>query len=217
LASKDAKGNVTRTSEVTWGTANPKDGATGGGVSAVEDRPAYQQFITWVKGLVPGTKGRIVPDIAADASPRTPVEVPTSLGTAGVGGTSFSNPLFYAMTRQLSEASGKDIGFINTQLYKWGQDPVVAKKVFFDITQGDNGMGKPGYHAGPGYDAVTGWGSPNFQGMLDELKNPSTSLVRSALFGLKGSALRTAHTALTNPMDLVTLPKGWNGQDNTNK
>lgn len=217
LASRDPKtGKLSIKSETTWGTANPKDGAAGGGVSAVEDRPAYQQFITWVKGLVPGTKGRIVPDISADASPRTPVEVPTSLGMAGVGGTSFSNPLFYAMTRQLSEASGKDIGFINTQLYKWGQDPVVAAKVFNDITTGDNGMGKAGYHAGPGYDAATGWGSPNFQGMLAELKNPSTSAVRSALFGLKGSALRTAHTLVTNPGSLDWLPKGVNGTQTDN-
>jgi len=217
LANKDAKGNVIRTKETTWGTANPKDGATGGGVSAVEDRPSYQSPITWVKSLIAGAKGRIVPDIAADASPRTPVEVPTSLGMAGVGGTSFSNPLFYAMTRQLSEASGKPIGFINTQLYKWGLDPKVASKVFFDITDGDNGMGKAGYHAGPGFDAVTGWGSPNFKGMLAELQNPSTSAVRSALFGLKGSAVRTAHTLVTNPGSLDFLPKGVNGQENTNK
>jgi kumamolisin len=210
----DAKG--ARDTEVVWS----QSGATGGGVSAVESRPAYQKFITWVKSLS-GKDGRIVPDISMDASPRTPVEVPTSQGLAGVGGTSFSNPLFYAFTRQLSEASGKDIGFINTQLYNWGQDPAIAKKVFFDVTSGDNGMGKTGYHAGPGFDAATGWGAPNFDAMVAELKTPSNahlSAARSFGYGLGTSALRGAHTAITNPKALIpsfSTFKGWNTQNET--
>ncbi|GEM_PF-1663199 len=207
----DASGR--RVKEVAWS----RNGATGGGVSAVEPRPVYQKFITWISNAGGRSfSGRIVPDISMNASPDTPVEVPTDQGLIGVGGTSSSNPLFQALVRQLSEASGKPIGFVNTMLYRWGQDPVIARKVFNDITVGDNKLGGTGYSAGPGFDAVTGWGSPNFQGMLDELMNPTHPLVsaaRRAGYRAYYRGMQTGINVARRPSLIFRLPQGVNIQN----
>lgn len=81
--------------------------------------------------------------------------------TYGVGGTSASAPIFAGIVTLLNEARlavGKGpIGFLNPTLY---QNP----DAFNDITIGNNsGCGTAGFHAVPGWDPVTGLGTPNFE------------------------------------------------------
>ena len=77
-----------------------------------------------------------------------------------VFGTSASSPTVGSIITLVNEARidvGKSsVGFINPTIY---QHP----NVFNDITQGGNqGCGTPGFTAVPGWDPVTGLGTPNF-------------------------------------------------------
>ncbi|KAJ4422716.1 hypothetical protein N0V82_002613 [Gnomoniopsis sp. IMI 355080] len=80
--------------------------------------------------------------------------------TLGVGGTSASTPIFAGIVTLLNEAriaAGKGpIGFLNPTLY-------ANPDAFNDITIGSNpGCGTGGFNATPGWDPVTGLGTPNF-------------------------------------------------------
>ena len=60
---------------------------------------------------------------------------------------------------RINQQLGKPAGFINPLLY--AQEPGALN----DITSGNNDITGQigGYQAGPGWDACTGWGSPNAQ------------------------------------------------------
>lgn len=81
--------------------------------------------------------------------------------TYGVGGTSASAPIFAGIVTLLNEAriaAGKGpIGFLNPTLY-------ANPGAFNDITIGSNpGCGSGGFNATPGWDPVTGLGTPDYQ------------------------------------------------------
>ncbi|HJZ91438.1 MAG TPA: hypothetical protein VKE40_11235, partial [Gemmataceae bacterium] len=101
-----------------------------------------------------------VPDVAYGADPETGVavysSVPNDTGQAGwmvVGGTSASAPQWaalIALANQERAAIGRPtLGRAADVLYS------LPRRDFHDITTGGNG-----YLAGPGYDLVTGLGSP---------------------------------------------------------
>lgn len=97
------------------------------------------------------------PDVAAIGQKVATVFNGTTLG---VGGTSASCPIFAGIVTLLNEAriaSGKGpIGFLNPTLY-------AHPDAFNDITIGSNpGCGTGGFNATPGWDPVTGLGTPNF-------------------------------------------------------
>lgn len=120
---------------------------SGGGASRYEPRPAYQTNF--------GLSGsmRAVPDVSYDADPNTGVPVYDSLGYSGqygwfqVGGTSAGAPQWAAIQALGLSAS-------NNNFYQDTKSSAYAS-YFRDITGGSNG-----YSAGPGYDYVTGLGSP---------------------------------------------------------
>ena len=69
--------------------------------------------------------------------------------------------------------SGKQIGFLTPRLYhpspKTNGEPVGAVACR-DITSGSNASGNaPGYSAGFGFDACSGWGSPDGKKLFDTL------------------------------------------------
>ena len=61
----------------------------------------------------------------------------------------------------LNQQLKQPVGFLNPLLY----DPAVGTAAFQDITSGDIGA----YKAKPGWDACTGWGSPNGARLLQKL------------------------------------------------
>ena len=79
-----------------------------------------------------------------------------------VGGTSATAPLWATLVARLNQALGNPIGFLNPSLYET-QDRGVLR----DITVGNIGS----YSATPGWDACTGFGSPNGVRLLNALKN----------------------------------------------
>lgn len=139
---------------------------SGGGYSQVFARPSWQDNLPAGSSAIPaGSRG--VPDISMDASCSTYVIVldtaPGFGGYYGVCGTSAASPMFAGVVAITDQYAGKDLGLINDDLYQLANSPAAASTLF-DVTRGDNiqaGSGVPGYSAGPGWDAVTGIGTPN--------------------------------------------------------
>lgn len=133
-------------SESSW-----QDG--GGGPSAVESRPNYQNGIADIVG-----SQRATPDVSADANPTSGVWVLDTLvdGPGAwfvVGGTSVSAPVWAGIvnaTGAFASSSQAELG----RLYG-GTGPIS----FTDITFGNCGP-YVDYLAGPGWDFCTGNGSP---------------------------------------------------------
>jgi kumamolisin len=153
-------------SEVVWNDLNDPQpmGAGGGGVSSVFARPPYQNNA----GVPPAVDpphfiGRGVPDVAAVADPATGVVVIRVDGKSlePIGGTSAAAPLWASLIVRLNQALGTRVGFLNPTLYT-----TLSTGVLNDIVSGNNGA----YNAGPGWDACTGFGSPDGTKILNALK-----------------------------------------------
>lgn len=160
--------------ETTWNDNADGDGATGGGISTVFPVPGYQKGIS-------GLRGRGVPDVAFDADPLTgvPVVVSQQGGTliVPVGGTSVGSPAWAAIVVLANQFAGKRLGFLNPTLYALSASSSYAD-AFHDITTGNNtytvfGPNGPititGYNAGPGWDLVTGVGTPKVSSLASLL------------------------------------------------
>jgi subtilase family serine protease len=157
--------------ETAWGLPEGDPGtgfqASGGGFSHLFRRPAYQNGVHGIGSM------RGVPDIAADANPNpnTGLPVVTSDASAGYtisehGGTSASAPIWAGIIALADQRAGRHLGFVNSAIYKIARSPHY-RQAFHDITAGPSNKAEfphgtiTGYRAGPGWDPVTGWGSPN--------------------------------------------------------
>jgi kumamolisin len=154
--------------ETTWfdGDGLRKDGggSTGGGVSEIIARPTWQKSITIASVNPNAPAGRCVPDVAADAAGSTGYFMVAQGKGQVSGGTSAAAPLWAALLARLM-ANGKTVGYFTPLLYqanaRTSGHPLGAAALK-DITSGGNATtAAGGYKAGAGYDAVTGWGSPN--------------------------------------------------------
>jgi kumamolisin len=160
-------------SEEVWNETMQSEGATGGGVSAVFTKPAYQNSVNVPPSANPPHQvGRGVPDVAADADPETGVVVMHVDGKQleVIGGTSAAAPMWASLVLRLNQGLNARCGFLNPLLY--GK---FATGVLHDITVGNNGA----YSAGSGWDACTGLGSPNGDGLLSALSG-TTQQAKSA-------------------------------------
>jgi kumamolisin len=133
--------------------------ASGGGTSRFFSSPTWQVG----SGVSPGTQ-RLVPDVCSAADPNTGALLVFQGRTMGIGGTSWSAPMwagFCALINQARSHNGKpSLGFLNPSLYK-----LIGTPAFRDITSGSNGA----FHCGKGYDQVTGLGSPNVTELIARL------------------------------------------------
>ena len=118
---------------------------TGGGYSTFFPTQTFQIGIPKPPSGSTYGKGRMVPDVAADADPNTGYNITVHGAGTVVGGTSAVAPLYAG----LFAAFGKKLGFVSPTLYK---NPAA----FSDITSGGNGY----YSAGPGPDPCSGLGVP---------------------------------------------------------
>jgi subtilase family serine protease len=153
---------------------------SGGGVSEIFARPSYQSALSF-----PG--GRAVPDVAALGDPQTGLLVgQTQTFPNGVyydeyrlGGTSLSSPIFAGLMALADQKSGHPHGFANPLFYAnpgafydvTSVKTAVARRNFnnsVDASAGtadrlrtfDDYSGSPTQHTGPGWDNVTGLGTP---------------------------------------------------------
>jgi pro-kumamolisin-like protein len=126
---------------------------SGGGVSQVFARPAYQAGC----GIPPGSQ-RLVPDVALESNPSPGNYVLKNGGWYIVGGTSGAAPQWAGFFAQLNQKrGGNGLGNPGTLLYG-----LCGTSAFHDVTSGTNGD----YAAGPGFDLVTGLGSIHAQNFL---------------------------------------------------
>ena len=152
--------------EKTWkdGDGLRKDGggATGGGVSTHFARPQWQKVS--VKSVNPGSiQGRVIPDVAADASASTGYFTVVDGQAGAIGGTSAAAPLWAALIARVNAKlpSGKRVGYLAPMLYQKVSKKTIGATSCRDITTGDNiSAAIGGYRAKKGFDAVTGWGVP---------------------------------------------------------
>ncbi|KAF2089662.1 tripeptidyl peptidase-like protein [Saccharata proteae CBS 121410] len=148
--------------------------ASGGGYSNYFSMPSYQEdvvtsYTSSLGDLYAGlynTTGRAYPDIAAQGQ-----RYVVTWGGEDVllDGTSASTPAASAIIALMNDAllaAGKSpLGFLNPWLYSGA-----GAAAFNDITSGSAvGCGVDGFPAQTGWDAVTGWGSPNFTEALSYL------------------------------------------------
>ncbi|KAI8972408.1 subtilisin-like protein [Trametes punicea] len=147
---------------------------SGGGFSNVFPRPVFQQnaVTTYLKKYPPGyasniynASGRGFPDVSANG-------LNYSVAINGVfnlvSGTSASAPTFASILSAVNDArlaiGKKPVGWINPAIYSDS-----FEGVFNDITNGSNpNCGTQGFLAKPGWDPVTGLGTPNFPKMLEK-------------------------------------------------
>jgi subtilase family serine protease len=139
--------------------------ASGGGFSRLFPRPGYQDGVPGIGA----TRG--VPDVSADASGHVNLGIVLRNGgrnmISNAGGTSASAPIWAALITLADQYAGRHLGFINPAVYQIARGPQYHQ-AFHDITTGDNTAEFPpktiaGYQAAPGWDPVTGWGSPDAQ------------------------------------------------------
>ncbi len=144
-------------SESGWGDGNSSasDGGSGGGISRIEAQPLYQQ------GLVTqSTQFRTIPDVSMLADPNTGVAVYDTYdnfdGWSVIGGTSLAAPIWAGIIALANQ--GRVLGGGGTLDGPTETLPKIyslSSTDFHDITTGNNG-----FAAGPGYDLVTGRGTP---------------------------------------------------------
>jgi kumamolisin len=146
-------------SETVWHESD--DSATGGGVSNVFELPDYQEKAKVPVSVNSNSKGRGVPDVAANADPATGYRVLVDGNQFVIGGTSAVAPLIAGLIARVNEINGKNLGFFHHELY----NSTLACR---DITKGDNitTSTNKGYSAKKGWDACTGWGAPIGNGWL---------------------------------------------------
>ena len=140
--------------EQAWFDA-PLSQGTAGGVSSLFDRPAWQGLMA----LNPGTKKRLTPDVSAVADPFTGLKIVLNQQQIVGGGTSQAAPLWAGiaavMNGYLVDHGGRPLGDLNPLLYRVAEGSRLP--AFHDIVLGGNAVAT----AGPGYDLVTGLGTPD--------------------------------------------------------
>jgi kumamolisin len=150
----------------------PEGGSTGGGVSSVpfsntKERPDWQNNIT-IRSVNPGAiNGRCIPDLSANADwNASPYLLVVNGRSEPNGGTSAAAPLIAGLLTLINAArpAGKRVGYLTPVLYQTigAHNKTVGAVGCTDVTHGNNITAQiGGYTAGPGYDAVSGWGTPN--------------------------------------------------------
>ncbi len=228
-------------SETAWSTLSdysysPASG-TGGGASTVEPEPDYQLGVQQ-------TGFRTAPDVAFDADPTTGVAVFDTFRTSApwneVGGTSLGAPAIaglMAIVNQGRTLNGQ--GTFNATNPQQALSALysVPSGDFHDITTGTIYTGffygvftGPVYSAGPGYDEVTGLGTPvgnslandlaAYTGASTQLPSATTSLTvvstatQTVSFKLSGVNYTAANASFGQSVTLTATVSAGNASAN---
>ncbi len=132
--------------------------ASVGGVSSLHEEPIWQRTAGIAKKT--GKRGRGVPDVAGKADLAGGYSMTVGGREIAMGGTSAAAPLWAALLSVINAKTGTRAGWINPLLYRSS-----FREATRETTRGTNGV----YHAGEGWNACTGWGSPKGQQLLAAL------------------------------------------------
>jgi hypothetical protein len=186
---------------------------SGGGISPDSTPiPPWQNNIADAANNA-STTFRNVPDVAAEADFDNYV-CDLGICSGGWAGTSFAAPRWAAFTalanQQAALAGDPPIGFLNPALYTFAP----SSAALHDIRSGSNNTGNNCCNAVPGYDLVTGWGSPAGQTLIDALAPaPSLQLIANPATltlnpGQSASILITIHSLNPATLTVTGLPNG---------
>lgn len=138
-----------------WVDSPLSQGSTGG-VSVLFDRPQWQSQLDIMQDT---QRRRLAPDVSAVADPFTGVRFIYKQTEVLGGGTSQSAPIWAAMTVLINEYleahGGHQLGNANPLFYRVAAGSYLPG--FRNLGRGGNAV----YYSNPGYDLVTGLGSPN--------------------------------------------------------
>lgn len=158
----------------------PMSQGSSGGVSRLFARPDYQRAVVVDRD----TDHRLVPDVSAVADPFTGVQIVFEQNRRIGGGTSQAAPIWAGLTALMNQYvlahGGPPLGDINPLLYRAAQGS--RRQGFRDITTGGNAVDTPT----PGYDLVTGLGSPNIDNLVRNLLDVQKSQAVAAGFAPGG-------------------------------
>ena len=144
---------------------SPLSQGTSGGVSKLFPRPAWQRRL--VAERDPGKRERrLTPDVSALADPFTGVKIRFDQQDLVGAGTSQAAPIWAGLTALMNQYllanGGQLLGDINPLLYRVAAG--ANSPGFRDVTLGGNAVDV----AVPGYDLVTGLGSPNVEQLASD-------------------------------------------------
>ena len=226
-------GNYSWAGETGWSYNSPENfptSAGGGGISTFYKAPTYQSN----NGIDLGDGFRTVPDVSSDANPASgvwiydPYDNGASTPWSVEGGTSLSSPTWAGLIAVADQGREVDYGLAALNgpnqtlpaLYALGSptdNPANYETYFHDITVGFNF-----YNAGPGYDLVTGIGSPQANNLLPALAGYGAAtgakvviqtpenVIKGGQFGLEIEATTKAGTLAIgyDGTAIVTLTSG---------
>lgn len=137
---------------------------SGGGRGRPFLRPAWQ-----LASQLPTDRFRWAPDVAFLGDPATGVAVYFNGRWTQAGGTSLGAPAWaaiWSLVREDTQTTQGVVGAAPTYIYRIGNSASYPQ-AFHDITRGSNGR----YQALPGWDAVTGWGTPDVGGLATAVQS----------------------------------------------
>jgi uncharacterized repeat protein (TIGR01451 family) len=165
----DAQGNIL--GESGWS-------GSGGGISSLESQPSYQNGV-----VTQSATARTNPDVAYNADPNTGYPIYDSYNQPGwqeIGGTSAAAPQWAALIAIADQgralAGQSSLNGLTQTLPLLYSLPATD---FHDITAGGS-TGNPPLNCGPGYDLVTGRGSPLANLIVAASTLPSTDMAVAA-------------------------------------
>ncbi len=152
---------------------------TGGGQSFFLPEPSFQKGDANVNrpcatdlagnANTAGTICRGIPDVADESG-----DIATSSydiysdelgGASSEGGTSLASPLMVGMWTRIQAASRRGTGFADPDIYSVAENATAYARDFNDYPAGTNGA----YQATPGWDYVSGWGTPVLAALMQDL------------------------------------------------
>ena len=156
-------------SETAWNSVAldvPLAGVSGGGFSHLYARPAYQDGVPGISAA------RGVPDVAGDAAQQGGAPIVFAGGgkrwITSASGTGAAALLWGGLVALADQYAHHALGLVNPAIYRIARSSSYHR-AFHDITTGNSYVTMPypagtaGYRADPGWDPVTGWGSPDAQ------------------------------------------------------
>jgi subtilase family serine protease len=169
-------------SETAWGLPDGDPGsafqASGGGFSHLFRTPSYQNGVRGIGSM------RGIPDVAADGDSVTGIALITANAGGGYtlsghAGTSASAPLWAGLIALADQYAHRHLGFVNPAIYQIARGSQYHR-AFHDVTAGPSNTAEfppttiTGYRPAPGWDPVTGWGSPDAQVLIPLLARYAT-------------------------------------------